>query len=235
MFVIILCAAGCAEKDVPLVLENEIENSSDSSDDSDNDSNDSLESQQNEEDNIPVEKVIEKTLGLVVDGYIHFPDGYKEKQYTEAEMFDLLENDRQTVWWQNVKPELYDAKMALEAAILEKGWRIRYTSAYRPQQYQSHLFDIITKLYDTSMLSAEEKKYYEDEKVKHNLGTLVLADSPHTHGTSFDAIVYDENGKALNGMQFKDERLEVLLRDLRDKSISLWLVFEKDYVHFDLW
>ena len=83
MFVIILCAAGCAEKDVPLVLENEIENSSDSSDDSDNDSNDSLESQQNEEDNIPVEKVIEKTLGLVVDGYIHFPDGYKEKQYTD--------------------------------------------------------------------------------------------------------------------------------------------------------
>jgi hypothetical protein len=187
---------------------------------------------------------------VLVGRIVYFPDGKIEKKYSDSELFDILNTHRRrlldgildwigipqerSVWWQNTTPELYAAKMALEAKLAEKGWTIEYSSAYRPQQYQDHFYDIVTKLSDPSKLTKEELKYYESEKEAHGLGDVVAEYSHHTDGTAFDAKIKDENGKLLNDLSYKSEELEKILLELREAGIKLYLNTEDDYVHFDL-
>src|SRR3954465_15008227 len=54
-----------------------------------------------------------------------------------------MENGK-TVIWDKVSPNLLSAKAKYEKLLKDKGWRIQYTSAYRPYQYQKHLYEIVT-------------------------------------------------------------------------------------------
>ncbi|WP_426449655.1 peptidoglycan-binding protein [Paenibacillus sp. S-38] len=98
----------------------------------------------------------------------------------------------QTVIWEGVKPELIAARDRYVSLIKAKGWTITYNSAYRPYQYQKHLYEVV-----------QNKSVCQAEMTKHGLGTLVAAPSytaPHTAGIAFDATVKDASGRALNSM-----------------------------------
>ncbi|WP_159887831.1 peptidoglycan-binding protein [Paenibacillus puerhi] len=105
----------------------------------------------------------------------------------------------QTVIWEGVDPQLITARDTYASLIRQKGWSITYTSAYRPYQYQRHLYEIV-----------QNKSICQQEMIKHGLGTLVAAPSytaPHTAGVAFDAVVKDASGNALNGMTFVSSQL----------------------------
>jgi peptidoglycan hydrolase-like protein with peptidoglycan-binding domain len=96
----------------------------------------------------------------------------------------------ETVIWDNVDSKLIAAKNTYVNLIKAKGWSITFESAYRPYQYQQHLYEIV-----------QNKSLCQAEMSKHGLGTLVAAPSmtaPHTAGKAFDAVVRDEKGTVLN-------------------------------------
>ncbi|MCZ8521017.1 MULTISPECIES: peptidoglycan-binding protein [Paenibacillus] len=98
----------------------------------------------------------------------------------------------QTLIWDNVKPELITARDRYINLLKQKGWTITFNSAYRPYQYQRHLYEVV-----------QNKSVCGAEMSKHGLGTLVAAPSytaPHTAGLAFDATVRDGSGNALNSM-----------------------------------
>ncbi|GAB2716614.1 peptidoglycan-binding protein [Paenibacillus thermoaerophilus] len=105
----------------------------------------------------------------------------------------------ETVIWDGVTADLLAAKNRYESLIRAKGWSITYNSAYRPYQYQKHLYEI-----------SQNPTACSAEKTKHGLGTLVAAPSytaPHTAGIAFDATVKNASGVALNGMTFVNSQL----------------------------
>jgi len=105
----------------------------------------------------------------------------------------------ETVIWEGVAAELLAAKNSFESLVQAKGWSITYNSAYRPYQYQKHLYEI-----------SQNQPACSAEKAKHGLGTLVAAPSytaPHTAGIAFDAIIKNSSGIALNGMTFVNSSL----------------------------
>ncbi len=63
----------------------------------------------------------------------------------QLDEFSLRMENGETVIWENVKPELLEAKGRFEKLIAENGWSITYTSAYRPYNYQGHLREITEK------------------------------------------------------------------------------------------
>ena len=71
-----------------------------------------------------------------------------------------MENGK-TLIWNNVHPTLLSAKAKYEKLLKDKGWRIQYTSAYRPYQYQKHLYEILT---------GPSNSAKNAEKNKHGLG-----------------------------------------------------------------
>ncbi len=98
----------------------------------------------------------------------------------------------ETVIWDGVTADLLAAKNRYESLIKAKGWTITYNSAYRPYQYQKHLYEI-----------SQNPTACSAEKTKHGLGTLVAEPSytaPHTAGIAFDATVKNASGTALNSM-----------------------------------
>ncbi|KZE74803.1 hypothetical protein AV654_28045 [Paenibacillus elgii] len=107
-----------------------------------------------------------------------------------------------TLIWSNVDPKVISAKDKYVKLIKEKGWRIEFSSAYRPYEYQRHLYEIV-----------QNPTICKEEKQKHRLGTEVAKpskDAPHTAGKAFDATVFDKNGNALNDHKFvKKELIEV--------------------------
>ncbi|MEC0208056.1 D-alanyl-D-alanine carboxypeptidase family protein [Paenibacillus ehimensis] len=126
------------------------------------------------------------------------------------------------VIWKNVDPKLISAKDKYIRLIRDKGWRINIDSAYRPYEYQRHLYEIV-----------QNPTICKDEKLKHGLGTEVAKpskDSPHTAGKAFDATVYDKNGQPLNGHKFvKKELIEVA----KQAGLSFPMI-QKDGVHHTL-
>ena len=95
--------------------------------------------------------------------------------------------------WDNVHPELVAAKDKYVTAINNKGWKITFSSAYRPEQYQKHLKDIFTlynKKNPSSCIVAAQKE--------HGIQGQVATTSNHTKGLAFDATIKDKNGKVLN-------------------------------------
>ncbi|MEW9702774.1 peptidoglycan-binding protein [Paenibacillus sp. SI8] len=110
----------------------------------------------------------------------------------------------QNLIWTNVKPEVIAAKDTYAQLIKAKGWTITFSSAYRPYQYQRHLYEVV-----------QNKNVCQAEMAKHGLGTLVAepsATAPHTVGDAFDATVTDENGVALNGLKFVNSKLVALAK-----------------------
>jgi peptidoglycan hydrolase-like protein with peptidoglycan-binding domain len=165
----------------------------------------------------------------VVNGYVIFPDGFREKAYTVAEITALAENSSNP-WWQWVTADLYQAKMALDKAVAAEGYTITYNSAFRSEAYQAHFKEIVNKLNDTTLSSAE-KAIWEAEAKKHGLTktTPVATTSAHTAGTGFDATIRDGDGKALNTKKWKDPVAD----DLADAA-GLKLNVKDDWIHFNL-
>ncbi|MGG1396537.1 SH3 domain-containing protein [Bacillus salipaludis] len=130
----------------------------------------------------------------------------------------------ETVIWDHVHPNLLLAKEKYEKLLEEKGWEINYNSVYRPYQYQKHLYEIVSGAASTCK---------QVEKKKHGLAGLVSKpnqNSPHTKGIAFDATVYDQNGKPLNGVHFVDSSLIEVAEQAGLKFINR----SKDGVHHQL-
>lgn len=130
----------------------------------------------------------------------------------------------ETVIWDHVNPNLLSAKAKYEQLLQEKGWTIHYSSAYRPYQYQKHLYEIATG--PSSVCKNLEKK-------KHGLAALVSKpdlNAPHTKGIAFDATIYDEHSKALNGIHFVSASLIKLANQAGLKFINT----HKDGVHHQI-
>ncbi|PGY08071.1 SH3 domain-containing protein [Bacillus sp. AFS031507] len=128
------------------------------------------------------------------------------------------------VIWENIHPNLLKAKINYEKLLKAKGWKIQYNSAYRPYQYQNHFYEIVTGVASTCKRS---------EKTKHGLGPLVAkptAKAPHTKGIAFDAIVFDNKGKPLNGLHYVNSSLLKLAKQVGLKFIST----SRDGVHHEL-
>jgi hypothetical protein len=136
-----------------------------------------------------------------------------------------------TVIWENCTPELIAARDALVTALQAENWTIQYRSAYRPLQYQEHLYLIVHNLEDNA-LSAADRALLEQQKTAHGLGSQVAkpnTQAPHTRGEAFDANVYDEHGQALNSLSFMDSRLLKLAKEAGFKKPPTG-----DNVHFQL-
>ncbi|MED1468564.1 SH3 domain-containing protein [Bacillus salipaludis] len=130
----------------------------------------------------------------------------------------------ETVIWEHVHPNLLAAKEKYEKLLEEKGWEINYNSVYRPYQYQKHLYEIVSGTASTCK---------HGEKKKHGLAGLVSKpnqNSPHTKGIAFDATVYDQNGKPLNGVHFVNPSLIMVAKQAGLKFINI----SKDGVHHQL-
>ncbi|MFD0826966.1 SH3 domain-containing protein [Neobacillus sp. M.A.Huq-85] len=130
----------------------------------------------------------------------------------------------ETVIWEHVHPNLLLAKEKYEKLLEEKGWEINYNSVYRPYQYQKHLYEIVSGAASTCK---------QEEKKKHGLAGLVSKpnqNSPHTKGIAFDATVYDQTGKPLNGVHFVDPSLIGVAKQAGLKFINR----SKDGVHHQL-
>jgi hypothetical protein len=126
--------------------------------------------------------------------------------------------------WENVHPNLLSAKIKYEKLLKSKGWKIKYNSAYRPYQYQKHFYEIVTGV---------SSKCKRSERIKHELGSMVAKPSekaPHTRGIAFDAIVFDKQGKQLNGMRYVNSSLLKLAKQAGLKFIST----SRDGVHHEL-
>ncbi|RJX37486.1 peptidoglycan-binding protein [Paenibacillus pinisoli] len=105
----------------------------------------------------------------------------------------------ETLIWDNVTADLLAAKSRYESLLKEKGWKIEYTSAYRPYQYQKHFWEI-----------TQNPTGCKAEMQKHSLTGLAAApsmDAPHTAGKAFDAIVKNASGTPLNGRDFVSSSL----------------------------
>lgn len=126
--------------------------------------------------------------------------------------------------WENIHPNLLSAKIKYEKLLQVKGWKIQYNSAYRPYQYQKHFYEIVTGV---------SSKCKRSERIMHELGPLVAKPNekaPHTKGIAFDAIVYDKNGKPLNGLRYVNSSLSKLAKQAGLKFIST----SRDGVHHEL-
>lgn len=106
----------------------------------------------------------------------------------------------ETVIWDNVDSKLIAAKNTYVNLIRAKGWSITFTSAYRPYQYQKHLYEVY-----------QNRSICQSEMSKHGLGSRVAAPSataPHTAGKAFDAVVRDERGTVLNSLTSVNSKLK---------------------------
>jgi hypothetical protein len=143
-----------------------------------------------------------------------------------------LEMDKlETVIWDNCSPDLLIARDKLVKELKQRNWRIFFTSAYRPYQFQQHYYLIVTNLKDTS-LDPEDLAYLKNEKKRHGLGTVVAEpaeNAPHIRGIAFDAMVQDNKGAGLNGLRFISPALLALLHQAGFKTPPL-----QDCVHFEL-
>ncbi|MBV6712607.1 peptidoglycan-binding protein [Paenibacillus chitinolyticus] len=113
-----------------------------------------------------------------------------------------MENGEKVIW-DNVDPVLIQKRDKYVSLLKQKNWTITFNSAYRPYQYQRHLYEIVQNASKSSCVAAE--------KAAHGLGTEVAKPSntaPHTRGIAFDAIVKDSAGNALNGRTFVNSQLK---------------------------
>lgn len=104
------------------------------------------------------------------------------------------------VIWENTSASLRTARDKFAKILNDHHLTISYSSAYRPLQYQEHLFLIVHNLQDPH-LSNDDKIFLQKEKKHHGLGTQVArpdANAPHTRGIAFDATIRDQRGTALN-------------------------------------
>ncbi|WP_372999482.1 RHS repeat-associated core domain-containing protein [Lutispora sp.] len=144
------------------------------------------------------------------------------------ELVRRMENG-ESVIWDGVNPDLLDAKDKFEAAVKAKGWSITYTSAYRPIEYQRHLYELNKKVQ-----SGTATKEEIDDYNRHGLVGVVAKpnpNAPHTRGVAFDAVIFDADANKLNSKDFiNSELLEVV------KDSGLFTIFEpkKDLIHFQL-
>jgi len=79
------------------------------------------------------------------------------------------------------------AKKKFDDECADKGWKITYTDAYRPQIVQAHFYEIyIGKISNDGHGNLYEVAYPR-------------ATDDHNTGKAFDALVTDKNGNSLNG------------------------------------
>lgn len=115
-------------------------------------------------------------------------------------------------------------------ALAKAGFSMDITSAYRPIDYQHHLWEIVDRWVTLGLQnnSAPEcaalKKLVGDEYQKHRLGTIVATPSvcaPHVKGIGID-IVTDYGLDKVNGF-------------FASSSVGIrWRALANDPVHFDL-
>jgi hypothetical protein len=160
--------------------------------------------------------------GLIIPPVSYSPAGAWSEQ--DLQDFASFEAGNKLIWT-GCTPALMEAKAKFEQACAEKGWRIEYSSAYRPLIYQAHFYDLVNG-------PASKTPEGQADKAKHGLGGVVAypnANNAHVQGRAFDCIVYDENGSALNSMNHSDPRLQQLAKDC-----GLNNNIPKDYVDFRL-
>ncbi|MVP01336.1 peptidoglycan-binding protein [Paenibacillus lutrae] len=115
-----------------------------------------------------------------------------------------MENGQKVIW-DNVDPDLIKKRDTYVNLIKQKNWTITFNSAYRPFQYQRHLYEIVE--------NASKSTCVANEKAAHGLGSVVAKPSstaPHTRGIAFDATVRDAAGNALNGKTFVNSQLKTV-------------------------
>ncbi|MBN1173253.1 MAG: D-alanyl-D-alanine carboxypeptidase family protein, partial [Micromonosporaceae bacterium] len=115
--------------------------------------------------------------------------------------------------WENCTPGLLSSRDQFAAILAARGWTIRYTSAYRSLTYQEHLYLIAKTPIRT--LSRSDAARIAAERIYHQLSRSVarpgVGDS-HVAGKAFDAIVFDERGRARNSRNWRDRRVEDMAR-----------------------
>jgi D-alanyl-D-alanine dipeptidase len=105
---------------------------------------------------------------------------------------------RGIVHWENTDPKLKPAADKLVALIKGKRGTAYIESAWRPQEYQDHLYDVWTTngelMKDTNPACDELRKIVKNEIELHHLGGVVGQHSPHTSGIAVDIPFSLTNG-----------------------------------------
>jgi hypothetical protein len=136
------------------------------------------------------------------------------------------ELERFKMSWDGCVPKLIEVRKLFETECAKLGWRITYSSAYRPMVYQSHFWDIQNGSASKTEIGREHAKN------PHRLSSLVSKpsrSSPHIAGVAWDCTVTDKSGRALNSMtNIHSDLLSLML------SVGLRKPPSNDNIHFQL-
>lgn len=150
------------------------------------------------------------------------------------ELSDPLDQrlDQGQIVWDGCTPELIAARDELARRLADRGWSIRYTSAYRSLTYQEHLYLVAdtprrgTQPADISRLRVERLHH----QLSHTVARPASVDS-HVRGVAFDAVVTDEHGHVRNSREWRDRRVEAMATA---SGLSMLPAGLNDSVHFGL-
>lgn len=155
-----------------------------------------------------------------------------------------------TVIWTSSDPvvqqnldKLKEASVHLIRSLAQDGITARVTSAYRPYEYQKHLYEIYKAWIVDGLRNnsdhdcAESRSKVSTEYTRHGLGSKVsnpdTGNSPHIHGTGVDikvtGIPYDDF-RSLGNYHYAD-----INAYMTHEGIGLrWQAITGDEVHFNL-
>ncbi len=155
--------------------------------------------------------------------------------------------------WSLVSKDLIKARDELQALVLDAGWTIDYTSAFRPRQYQNHLWEMVKRTEDPRItidwgdpkknrppsISPASCQPLLDQILEHGVqpNQLVCKDKatcPHVAGYAFDAEV--KFGGALINPKKGYLQDPSRMKQLKALACIAGLVVNKpaDRVHFEL-
>ena len=174
-----------------------------------------------------IQEKINANMQRIRDTYLVPPDYYSPTgkwSYQDLLDFESCELGNKLIY-SGCTPELMAALEKFRKECEARGWTIDMKNAYRPLIYQAHFYDIS---YGPNSTTARGRA----ERAGHELSSNVSYPNPtgnHTAGIAFDAIVYDQNGNALNSLGFVNSELRKVANEC-----GLNVNIPGDYVHFQL-
>ena len=171
-------------------------------------------------DVLRVQRVVYGYWNVIVPPQKYAPNN--EWSYNDLIEFLSFE-DGNTLSWKGCTSGLMKAKAKFEKKCKNKGWRLQYTSAYRPLIYQAHFYDLVYG-------SVSKTTNGKNDRQRHGLSNVVSRPNgtvPHTKGIAFDCTVRTKSGAALNSKKSTSGILQNVANEcgLRNDITG-------DYVHF---